>query len=101
MGANVFAHSQETILTLKTSMSMVKATISGCNKTKDIFYLDVDFHTLNIAPSSMFIDLSGFSSEEGSPSLVENSTMQLPPSLSTPLKFVFYHLTSKLSTSIL
>jgi len=63
---------------------MVKVTILGCNKTKDIFDLDVDFHTSNIAPSFMFIDLSSFLSKEGSPSLVESLVVRLHPSLSTP-----------------
>jgi hypothetical protein len=40
---------------------------------EDIFDLDVDLHTLNIVPSSMFIDLFGFLFEEGLTSLVESS----------------------------
>jgi hypothetical protein len=59
VGANVFAHSQETILTLGTSVSMVKAMISRCNKTEDSFDLDTNLHTSNIVLLSMFIDLFG------------------------------------------
>jgi hypothetical protein len=49
---------------------MVKATILGCNKTKDNFYLDAEFHTLDITPLSMFIDLSSSLFEEGLLSMV-------------------------------
>jgi hypothetical protein len=101
VGANVFAHSQETILTLRITTFVVKVMISGCKKTKNIFDLDADLHTSNIAPSSMFIDLFGFLSKEGLPSLVESSTVWLHPSLSIPLKTMFCQPTSKPSTLIL
>jgi hypothetical protein len=45
---------------LRITTYVVKVTISGCNKTKNIFDLDANLHTSNIAPSSVFIDLSGF-----------------------------------------
>jgi hypothetical protein len=101
VGANVSVHSQETILTLRITMSVVKVTILGCKKTKNIFDLDADLHTSNIAPSSVFIDFFGFLSKEGLPSLVENSTMWFHPSLSIPLKTMFCQPTLKPSTLIL
>jgi hypothetical protein len=61
----------------------------------------VDFHTSNIVPSFAFIDLFGFSSKKGSPSLVESSITQLRPSLYAHLEVVFYQLTSEPSTLIL
>ncbi len=77
VGANVFTHSEETILMLKTTSSVVKTMILGYNKTEDIFDLDADLHTSNITLLFMFIILYGFSSKEGPPSLVENSTVWL------------------------
>jgi hypothetical protein len=100
VGANVFAHSQETILMLGIVTSMVKVTILGCNKIEDNFYLDADLHTSNIAPF-VFIDLSSSLSKEGSPSLVESLAMQLCPSLFILFEAMFCQLTSEPSTSIL
>jgi hypothetical protein len=51
---------------------MVKTTILRRKKMKDIFDLDVEQHTFNIAPLFMFIDLFGSSSKEDLPSLVQN-----------------------------
>jgi hypothetical protein len=51
---------------------MVKTTILRGKKMKDIFDLDVEQHTFNIAPLFMFIDLFGSSSKEDLPSLVQN-----------------------------
>lgn len=65
-----FVHSQETILMPWKVASMVKTMILRGKKMKDIFYLDVEQHTFNIVPSSMFIDLFGLSSEEDLLSLV-------------------------------
>ncbi len=90
VGANIFAHSSETILTLGTIAFMVKATVLGCNKTKDIFDLDADLHTSNIAPSFVFNDLFGFLSKEGSPSLVESLATRLRPSLFAIFEVVVY-----------
>jgi hypothetical protein len=98
VGANVFAHSQETILTLKTTTtSVVKAMIWGCNKMEDIFYLDANLHTSNIAPSSVFIDSSSSSSEKP---LVESSATRLCPTLSAFFEAMLYQSTSEPSTLI-
>jgi hypothetical protein len=70
VGDNIFAHSQEIILTPWKTTSMVKTTILRGKKMKDIFYLDVEQHTSNIVLLSMFIDLFGSSSEEDLLSLV-------------------------------
>ncbi len=77
VGANVFTHFEETILMLKTTSSVVKIMIWRYNKTEDIFDLDANLHTSNIVFSFVFIILFGFSSIEGPPSLVENSTAWL------------------------
>jgi hypothetical protein len=50
---------------------MVKITTLKGKKMKDIFDLDVE-HTSNNTPLSMFIDLSGSSSKEDLPSLVQS-----------------------------
>jgi hypothetical protein len=49
MGDNILIHSLKTILMPKI--------ISRSNKMKDIFDLDTEFQSFNIAPLSMFIDL--------------------------------------------
>jgi hypothetical protein len=86
---------------LKTTTSVVKAMISGYNKTKDIFDLDVDIYTSSTVLSSMFIILFGSLSKEGPPSLVENLTMWLHLSFFVPLEVVLCQPTLEASTSIL
>jgi hypothetical protein len=68
---------------------------------EDIFDLDVNLHTSNIVPSSMFIDLFSSLFEEGLSSLVESSIVWLHPSLFIPFEVMFCQPTSEPSTSIL
>ncbi len=51
VGDNVYSHSQKTILTTRTTTSMVKAMFLIGNKTEDIFYVDVEFHIFDTTPS--------------------------------------------------
>jgi len=85
---------------LKITTSVVKATISRYNKTKDIFDLHADLYTSSTVLSSMFIIFFGSLSKEGPPSLVENLTMWLRPSFFVLLEVVLCQPTLEASTSI-
>ncbi len=90
VGATIFTHSQETILMLKTTTSVVKTMISGYNKMEDIFDLDVDLYTSNTTLLYMFIIFYGSLSKEGPPSLVENLATWFCPSLFVLVEVVLY-----------
>jgi len=68
--------------------------------TKNIDNLDTGLQHSNIAPSSVFIDLFGLSSEEDVPSFVQGLKAWHAHDLSIPLELVFYWPTSNPSTSI-